>query len=1001
LISKGLNKLLDKLGLKNSPTVYSLGNKKWEKVISSEVGKHLRIIEPNAFYVFNKQPYILFFDLTGENYDKEREDEIHKKVWSFDQSPVIFILKDTDIEVYNAFAYQKRKDEAGRLQKMDLSEDEIITQFSFWNLQSGSVWTEIKEKYYKGKIDTKRVNQKLFDNIKFVRECLTDDRLEEYLSDNEANTLILRLIFIRYLIDRGIKLPHKFIQGQSINQNRQSFIELISKPRLLNQFFSRLNDKFNGVLFKDTKVAISKEQAIALSKVFAGESADKGTLFYGLDFFFEIFDFSIIPVELISGIYESLIDIDTRKLDSAVYTPAFLVDYVLNETIDKHYERKGKTEIKVFDPSVGSGIFLVQSYRRMVEKELEKEGKISKVRLRQIAENNLFGIDINPQALRVTCFSIYIAMLDYQDPKSILVNFHFPNLIGTNLFEANFFDVNHSFNDIVGESQMDYILGNPPWKSDKDDTHVKWIKDNKKVTGRYEIAQSFLLRSKDFMSVNTVSSLIVTSTVFYNVSKTTQKFKKDFLTTYCIDNFLDLSPVRRLIFKEKNSPCAVVNYRLSDGTKHLSNLVKHKSVKSNLFLKYFNALVVEKFDQKEIVQKYFIDYKWMFKVALYGNVLDFHLLKKYASENSLGELYQDEIIARDGLKRDVLAKFDIDNVDDYITEKKEILMYYTPNKKKARNTEVNRVFELFGKYRIILKGQTKNETNIVISYNEGRAIFRNDTFLVCSDKETIQGLYCYLIADFFTYFQYLTSSTWGIATRPAIRLQEYLSFPIIEAKGLISNKFKELANEFIVPFKQFHAKFTLGEPNRNEDVFTEINEQIEELYNFKTYEKDIIDFALDVSRYQFQESKQDRIVRKVHQDKDVLKNYASVFLKELKAIFKNEYIKVNIYALNHFIAIDFQLQSTNPKKKINFIKGLTAPTEIFSNLANSISLSKGSEELYIQKDIKGFEENSFYIIKPNEYKLWHRAMAWYDVAEIKEALELAEINNLKQEMNGS
>ena len=85
-------------------------------------------------------------------------------------------------------------------------------------------------------------------------------------------------------------------------------------------------------------------------------------------FFFEIFDFSIIPVEVISGIYESLIDEETKKLDAAVYTPSFLVEYILNNTLDLYLEEKNTSECCIFEVAVGSGIFLVQSLRKMIEK---------------------------------------------------------------------------------------------------------------------------------------------------------------------------------------------------------------------------------------------------------------------------------------------------------------------------------------------------------------------------------------------------------------------------------------------------------------------------------------------------------------------------------------------------------------------------------------------------------------------------------------------------------
>jgi hypothetical protein len=339
----------------------------------------------------------LFFDLSGPLFQEELEREIHKKVWSFDQSPLIFILKDSDIEIYNAFAYEKKR---SKLQQIKLDDRDLDKKFFFWNLQSGNVWEWIKDEYYKSTIKQKRVSQKLFDNIKIVRERLTAN---DQLTDDQANTLILRLIFIRYLIDRNVKLQEEFILGKTIGERRLSFIKLISKPRILNKFFAELNDKFNGTLFKDSKFELSRDQAIDLAKVFSGEIAEEGSLFYDTDLFFEIFDFSIIPVELISGIYESLIDPETRKLHSAVYTPSFLVEYMLNETIDKYLAKNFfNVECKIFDPAAGSGIFLVQAFRRMVEKEIEKDitKKISKVRLREIVVNNLFGLDINEQAKR-------------------------------------------------------------------------------------------------------------------------------------------------------------------------------------------------------------------------------------------------------------------------------------------------------------------------------------------------------------------------------------------------------------------------------------------------------------------------------------------------------------------------------------------------------------------------------------------------------------------------
>lgn len=1007
-----LIELLESLKLSHTDTVFFYDDKKkWSSILSIDTLKKLDKIKPTAFYTFNNQPFILFFNLTGILYDKQFEEDIHKKAWSFDQAPIIFIIKDSDIEIYNAFSYEKKKHKAGKLQKVNLSIDERNKQFSFWNLQSGNTWSWVNTNFYKNKIKQKRVSQKLFDNIKSVREKLTDTQYSSILTDDEANTLILRLVFIRYLIDRDVKLSDEYIQGNNINERRGSFIDLLSKPRLLNRFFSELNDKFNGVLFKDIKFELSKEQAIALANVFAGETAAEGTLFYGSEFFFEIFDFSIIPVELISGIYESLIDPKTRKLHSAVYTPSFLVEHMLTETVDEYFKKKGnsrKTECKIFDPAVGSGIFLVQSFRRMVEREIKKEDKISKVRLREIAVNNLFGIDINEQALKVTCFSIYIAMLDYIDPKSILVNFHFPNLIDSNLFEADFFNTSHPYNDKIFLERVDFILGNPPWKSDKNDYHINWLEKSGEVTGRYEIAQSFLLRAKRFMNTDSVASLIVTSTIFYNVSSTTKEFKTKFLTNYCINSFFDLSPVRRLVFEEKDSPCAIVNFQLSDGKMHFSNVIKHQSLKPNVFLKYFKTLVIEKFDQKQILQKYFLENDWMFKMALYGNSLDFSFLNKLIKNNiKLEKIINNpqEFTKGDGIYKGTPKRYFDFLIDRPVIETEEIEPYYTSVSKNTKTLkyedtylEAGRKEKLFEGDIILLKHRTKNEVDIVVSYSDKSVVFRHGVYGIStnSKKETLKVIYGLLNTKLYTYFQFLTSSAWGIATRPEVKLEEHLNFPYCLKLHESKTKILQIVEQIFETHKK--NVFGLNNSSLNRCV-EELNQIINKTYSISSVESDIIDYSLEISRYQFQESKQALIVRKIQNDEKALSRYAEVFIKEFESLYDGEYLRIDVFPLDIFIAINFVFQKDEPFKKINIINDKTDEGEIFKILSSNLSITKKTNDLFIQKDIKGFEDNSFYIIKPNEYKCWHRAMAWYDVAEIKEAIESAEIDYLKKETN--
>lgn len=988
----------------------------------SDIQKKLDAINPDAYYIFNNKPFILFFDLSNTNSQKEKS--IHKQVWSFDNSPITFIIKDTEIKVFNAFNYIKEKNGNSGLEEIKLNEEERKEKFSFWNLQSGYTWKWLQEEYLgeKTKKDRKkRVNERLFQNIKEVRETL----IQSYAEDNDeeasskANSLILRLIFIRYLIDRGVIIDNTYINGNSIKAKRLCFSKLISEPDRLNNLFKVLNNKFNGVLFKDIETPLSHYQAKSLSNIFKGETPEEGSLFFNhTDFYFEIFDFSIIPVEVISGIYESLISPETRKLDSAVYTPSFLVEYILEDTVQKHLDSKNTSECKIFEVAVGSGIFLVQSLRKMIDKEIEISKKVSKdtfnKRIREIAKSNLFGIDINKEALKVTCFSLYIALLDYQNPKEI-DKYEFPNFLNENLFNANFFDVEHEFNTVLKETvKPDFILGNPPWKSNKDPIHIKWINSNNKTIGRFEIAQSFLLRSKDFMQPSTKAALIITSTIFYNTSKTTKYFKKEFLTSFCIEKFFDLSPVRRLIFEEKNSPASVVYYKQSNGNDFLNNTILHQSIKSNIFLKHFKLLVLEKQDQKRILQKHFIENTWMFKVALYGNTLDFKLLKKIEnlSPKKISDFIDNNIIyGGAGIHKGKKGKYtsfeSILNLP--IIENDEIEKFYSTSHSNNKITEDDlfiksgRNLGMFQGIQILLKEQAKNESEIVVAITDKEYVFRSGAFAISSKEKPdfIYALFSVLISNLYQYFIFISSGSWGTSTRPQIRWkEEFLSFPLIQFSSQEELKVIGLIHQFLKPYRVFYNSFNIGEPQKNISILDHINILIEKFYEINSYEKDLIDYTLSVSRYQFQESKQNKFLKKVDGDLKYLEQYANIYLQEFQEIYEDEFMQVEIFSLGYFIAMNFILLKEKPTKKIIHTEN-SKEEEVLKKLANTLSISQitstedPSKNLYIQKDIKGFERNSFYIIKPNEFKSWHRAMAWYDVAEFKEAIENAEINHLK------
>lgn len=109
------------------------------------------------------------------------------------------------------------------------------------------------------------------------------------------------------------------------------------------------------------------------------------------------------------------------------------------------------------------GIFLVQTFRCIIENNLDENGFINdNEKIQNILKDNIFGIDINDESIDVTIFSLYLTILDYKNPRT-LQGFKFPNIKNSNLFIYDFFD--NKVTKILEKIQFDVIIGNPPWGS--------------------------------------------------------------------------------------------------------------------------------------------------------------------------------------------------------------------------------------------------------------------------------------------------------------------------------------------------------------------------------------------------------------------------------------------------------------------------------------------------------------------------------------------------------
>ena len=412
--------IISKLGLSEKDGLFLMDNDHWKKETSfpNRVKRLIeRKIQPNAFFCFDNKPLVLFFE------DPSNKQELHEAIWNFNECPIAIIIENDTVEIFNGFNFLKEEKTLRKIGGVEKFND-----FNYFELVTGKTWEQYGDQLnYKNRVD-----YFLLQNINAARKILVQ---VQRLNSKIANALIGKTIFVRYLIDRKVKLC---FEGKSKHWSNDEFCNLLDNPEKIKKFFDYLEDSengFNGDLFpisddEYNKIATSDYQII--KRLLQGDDLDEQQ-----PSLFGFYDFSIIPIEFISNVYELFIGKDNQEKEGAYYTPLFLVDYILKETVEQKLSTNNGYACKVLDPACGSGIFLVETLRKIIEKYVDTgvdaRSDAFKEAIKELARQNIYGIDKDPSAVQVAIFSIYLTLLDYLEPP-VIENFKFPHLLNSNFF---------------------------------------------------------------------------------------------------------------------------------------------------------------------------------------------------------------------------------------------------------------------------------------------------------------------------------------------------------------------------------------------------------------------------------------------------------------------------------------------------------------------------------------------------------------------------------------
>lgn len=419
----------------------------------------------DAVFKVGTAPVIVF-----KSTDQLSDGEIHwhRLAWNFGVAPLLWVTTPQYVRIYNAYqppaSYGQVSPLLGEFSLaggVDALLDNLSDICGRRHVAMGGFWRSD----FARRIDRRtRIDHVLLREL----TALLRDLVGRGVRPSLAQKLVGRCIFFQYLVHRGYvaetEMKSRFGRGElhSILQNIDSTYGL----------FRWIRTTFNGDLFPIEDEAAEREQLgqtttklEPLSDFFGhfNISDQQGRLFP--------FRFDAIPVELISSIYEKFVhmaDTDGEPRLGVHYTPINLVDLVL----DPVFEGLAPTA-RVLDPACGSGVFLVESLRRLVWLRSNAE-PLSRELVRDTLMKQVRGVDISPAALSVAAFSLYLALLelDPSPPRGLgaLDCLRFEPLLNRVLFPTSTFDPDLPARmgkaNLSGEPQFDAIVGNPPWTHD-------------------------------------------------------------------------------------------------------------------------------------------------------------------------------------------------------------------------------------------------------------------------------------------------------------------------------------------------------------------------------------------------------------------------------------------------------------------------------------------------------------------------------------------------------
>ncbi len=944
-------------------------------------------------FEINGTPCIYMKSLSAEPSAEEIRNW-HRTAWNHGLGRMLWIVTPTEVRVLNAFApppkeKHERKHPA-ELLCCEVDDLEKLRQYELdrISLESGQFWTtDVGRRITR---DT-RIDAQLVKDLKIASRILMERDCEPI----QAYRLMLRTLFTAYLEARGVLPASLFDDLQAT-----TFGEVLRRVGETKTFFERMQETFNGDLFPPPPTQDEDEDPYCYQKKHldvARAVVTRQNLKSGQQTFdFWQYDFEVIPIELISSIYEDFIykeDQATAKARGTHYTPVNLVDLVFSQVFDDDlFSKKLPIDAKVLDLACGSGVFLVDAFRRLVARRVSAGEKLTRTLVRRVLSGQIFGVDVSETAVEIAAFSLCLTAFELDPSPGSAEHLKFRHsLKGRNLFvepNAGAFSTTGFVEEAPFKNQQfSIVVGNPPWNKPKgarstseasSRSHIEYCEQHDppiELPFRSPVDQAFIWRSRDFLQESGRIGLILDAKNFFSQEEQSLTSKRQLFSDLRTRVMINLSVLHdKKLFPSAKQPAMVFvaehcrpkkeDTVVFASAERSETFRKHGIVE--LFLERLNFLPISRVSQEP----------HLFKIASYGTARDLAILSVlFENYDSIASVLHDwGTDLNQGFIRGSRMKPVPDGMPDRMVESDGLCRFYHP----ASRTETFHYKQLEHArdpaiYRapVFMVQQSLQDDRLVAAISNEDIVYSRTYFgipISAQERWRLDLLNAYLNSSLATYCFFLTATRFGIDKQIAAQNDfERLPFRSVET----AEECKKLRNIVRVLASE-------SEPDLNT-----LDEAVFDFYGIagwqREYVTDTIRFDLDFLRH----GGNSRSVLPAEQEE--MRLYAETLVKFLRSNLAPGELTVNanvITGLSDLRCVEIRFD----EQRSRGIRITNSPEDNFSARLAELLHAPLASNIQLRRSLIHFDEDRCIIVKLAQKRFWSRARAYDDADSIFDEL---------------